>query len=77
MNELFILPRTVHLWRESMCPTGLLQLPEWGLMDVCQTLWEDGSDGGDGGARGYNAMLLTYPFPEHSAPKLPWGMQEA
>lgn len=57
-----------------MCPTALLQLPEWGLMDVCQTLWEDG---GAGGAGGYNAMLLTYPFPEHSAPKLPSGMQEA
>lgn len=22
---------------------------------------------------GDNAMLLTFPFPEHSAPQLPWG----
>lgn len=73
INELFILPCTGHLLVESVCPAGLLQLPAWGLIDAYQTPWDDD----EGRGHGDSAMLLTFPFPEHSASELPWGTQEA
>ena len=65
-----------------MYPTGLLEVPAWGLMDACQTPRDDvgdndddddddddGNDGDDddNSDDGYDALLITFPSPAHNA----------